>query len=398
MAQIVHIPLGSGGGSATDRFEATVIIGNIPEGDPAASQALPFNYRGDTGNGDELVAALAAAFIDGRSTRIRVRPGSYDLSGQALPISIPSNVILEGSGVQTLFLGSDVSRAMFDVEETAIVRDFSIAMPNPSTDLPSSGEYVMRFFQNSLGERIRIELGDGSGEQDLDSLQDLFRIFGSEVRLLDVIGNIQTVVAEGAPLITCVGIGPRQSGPIVQRVTVRLLTVGLGDQLFVGSQVSDCLIDVNGQSGRIGSVNGSRLNARIMCAFLTSGTTVPSLVGWGANDSIAELIGLGDSSDLSDYAFISGFNNNLRVQFSGAVGGGLVVVTGQFNKFEGGIQDGGIQLALGGDRNMVTGLRVSGGDIEVASDNNIVIGNQVVAPGVIADTGAGNTVAPNIVA
>jgi len=50
-----------------------------------------------------------------------------------------------------------------------------------------------------------------------------------------------------------------------------------------------------------------------------------------------------------------------------------------------------------GNRNMITGLRVSGGDLDVDGDNNIVIGNQVVAPGAINDTGAGNTVAPNIV-
>lgn len=396
MAEIVHIPLGGGGGSATDRFEATVIIGNTAEGDPAASQALPFNYRGDTGNGDELVAAIAAALGSGQSTRIRVRPGAYDLSGQTLPISIPSNVILEGSGTQTLFFGSDTSREVFDVQESAIVRDFYIFVPSEG-ETPA-GEYVMRFAQNSLGERIRIQVGDGGGGQDSDSLQDLFRIWGNDVRLLDVIGDVQSGVSEGSPTISCVGIGPRQSGPTIQRATVRLTTLGLGAQLFVSSQALDCLLDVSGDGGRIGNVNGTRLNARIMCSFLTPGGAVPNFVDWGAFDSIAEITGHGDGVDLSDYATISGFGNNLRIQFDGASGGGAVSVTGEFNAIGGGIQNGNLALVVGaGNRNMITGLRVSGGDLDVDGDGNIVIGNQVVAPGAINDTGAGNTVAANIV-
>ncbi len=110
---------GSGGGGPPpqieDHFAPRVLVGNVPNGDPAVGQAAPFEYIPDTGDGAGIAAALTAVGALGGGD-VWVRPGTYDLStGAAAPLTIPSNVRLVGAGPSTIIVGDPTQRTVISL-------------------------------------------------------------------------------------------------------------------------------------------------------------------------------------------------------------------------------------------------------------------------------------------
>jgi hypothetical protein len=64
----------------------TIVVGNVPAGDPVAVADAPFDYYGDTGDGKGLQAALVAAAASEIHTHVHVRRGVYGPGAQLDPI------------------------------------------------------------------------------------------------------------------------------------------------------------------------------------------------------------------------------------------------------------------------------------------------------------------------
>lgn len=96
-------------------FAPTVVVGNIPAGDPEIAQPAPFQYFSDTGNGAGVAAAFAAAAASGAGAWVHVRRGLYDLgavAAPALPLAI-DGFRVTGDGCSTVFRMSTLDRRLF---------------------------------------------------------------------------------------------------------------------------------------------------------------------------------------------------------------------------------------------------------------------------------------------
>lgn len=398
-------PGASGGGpappSGTDRFEATIIVGNVPNGDPAVAQAGAFAYVPDTGDGVGLATALSDAASSGLPTRIRLRPGTYDfaLSGTGLPRTIPSNVTLEGSGESvTIVAGRAASRAVFEVAENANLRDLTITLPNPAGNV--SGERVVRLAESAVAERVTIEVGDNTGVQNDDSLQAVFDFQGPYARVLDclVVYNPPMTVAQDSPRVAYYGIGPRMSGPVVGDVYVRGRGRGAGELVFVASSVTLFALELQGICAAAGTINGSQGRGSLQAT-----------IQGGARPGALQLAGLGNMLDISIYdgdGSIAGYitctssRSVFRVSLEGAGVDGGITDSGESNTWTGCLDaNAATVFAVDGEAIALDSMRITApasGDIAFggASLNCSATGCRI--SGASSDSGTGNNRANNL--
>lgn len=389
--------------ASVDRFEATIIVGNVPNGDPATAQTGAFAYVPDTGNGVGLATALSDAASSGLPTRIRLRPGTYDfsLSGTGLPRTIPSNVTLEGSGEGvTIVAGRAASRAVFEVAENANIRDLTITLPNPAGNV--SGERVVRLAQSAIAERVTIEVGDDTGTQDDDSLRACFDLQGLYARVLDclVAYNPPMFTATDSPQVAYYAIGPRTSGPVVADVYVRGRGRGAGELVFVAPSVTVFALDVQAVCAAAGTINGSQGRG-----------TIQATIQDGARPGALQLAGLGNLFDISIYdgdGTIAGYitcsssRGVYRVSLEGAGIDGGITDSGESNTWTGSLDaNAATVFAVDGEAIALDSMRISApgsGDIVFggASLNCSAIGCRI--SGVTDDSlgGTGNNRALNL--
>lgn len=399
---------GGGGGptppGGTDHFEATIIVGNVPNGDPAVAQAAPFQYIFDTGDGAGIATALSEAAKGARPTRIRIRPGTYDFATGivSLPQTVPPNVTLEGSGEGvTIVAGRAASRAVFEVAENANLRDLTITLPNPAGNV--SGERVVRLAQSAIAERVTIEVGDNTGTQDDDSLRACFDLQGLYARVLDCLAiyNPPMFTATDSPRVAYYAIGPRMSGPVVGDVYVRGRGRGAGELVFVAPSVTVFALDVQAVCAAAGTINGSQGRG-----------TIQATIQGGARPGALQLAGLGNLFDISIYdgdgASIDGYitcsssRSTYRVSLEGAGVDGGIVDAGEGNTWTGFLSaDASAVFAVDGDVIALDAMRIqapASGDIVfgASSLNCSAIGCRI--SGVTDDTagGTGNNRALNL--
>lgn len=171
---------GAGGGpSSVDRFAPTILVGNELAGDPATSQAAPFAYIPDPGDGTGIAAALAAVPIDG--AWIHVRRGIYTLDPGILPLTVPSNCRVTGDGPgATVLIGNGSNRRVFNV----VGNDVELARLGvllPTAEPNATGTVAIDAVQQrAFLDRIHVT-GPGIAAGVNESLLSVIRIGGDAV-------------------------------------------------------------------------------------------------------------------------------------------------------------------------------------------------------------------------
>jgi hypothetical protein len=80
MAEILFIDAGAAAGR--DHFGPTIVVGNVPAGDPPAAVGAPFAYFGDPGDGTGIQAAFAQAALSPEGGTVHIRRGDYAIGAQ----------------------------------------------------------------------------------------------------------------------------------------------------------------------------------------------------------------------------------------------------------------------------------------------------------------------------
>lgn len=377
----------SGGGptppASTDRFEASVIIGNVPEGDPAAAQAAPFRYVGDPGDGSALEAELLAAASSGASLRIRLRPGEYalDPSAVTLPLVVPPNVVLEGSGEETTLFTctTDTDRHILTVEGE--IRDFKIELGS-SAQQGVTGNTIVAMSGFSVAQRVIARAGSATAGQNFDSLRAVFHVLGAGVRLYDVIAGYTDWMADPAsvPLVADFRFGVIGSGPVIADVLVRGRTEGYASQVFL-SPTAGCTridLDVSGAAVSFGFLAGTNHRVRAQSYFEggAGASAIPSPVQLGCSES---LVDLELSGEMLRILQITGSDNDVRIRGGDALGDGgeAVNISGDRNTVRGNIRAAGqLDFTLDGNGNTIVGLSMLSGACVVNGTDNMVVGSR----------------------
>lgn len=399
-------PGASGGGPAppasTDRFEAVYLIGNEPNGDPATAQAAPFRYLGDPGDGSAIVTAIAEATLTGNPTRIFVRPGSYIFDAANLPLSVPPNCVLEGSGEEvTALLGTDLSREVVQLDINAQLRHLTVALPNPTAG--ASGDRAVRLGAGAVADRVLVLVGDGTGVQDDDSLRACFDLQGLYARVFDclVVYEPPMTTATDSPRVAYYGLGPRMSGPVVGDVYVRGRGRGAGELVFVASSVTSFALDLQGVCAAAGTINGSQGRGSLQ-ATIQSGARPGALQLAGLGNLFDLSIYDGDGSSIDGYITCSSSRSTYRVSLEGAGVDGGVTDSGESNTWTGSLDaNAAAVFAVDGEAIALDAMRISApasGDIVfgATSLNCSAVGCRI--SGVTDDTagGTGNNRALNL--
>lgn len=98
-----------------DVFGSTIIVGNVPAGDPDTATSAPFEYVPDIGDGAGVAAAFATVAAAGQGGSVHVRRGIYDLglpTAPPLPLAI-DGFRVTGDGDSTIFRLSTLDRRLF---------------------------------------------------------------------------------------------------------------------------------------------------------------------------------------------------------------------------------------------------------------------------------------------
>lgn len=378
-----------GGGDATwtapaaafDHFEASIIVGNIPEGDPATAQAAPFRYVGDPGDGSVLEAELLVAAISGDSLRIRLRPGEYalDPSAVTLPLVVPSNVILEGSGEeQTLFTCTTATdRHLFTVEGE--IRDFQVALPSSALS-GATGDTIIAFSELAVAQRVTARVGSATDSQNVDSLRAVFHVLGAGIRLYDVVADYGDWMANPAsvPLVSCFRFGLVGSGPVISDVLVRGRTAGYASQVFF-SPTAECTrvdLDVSGVAASFGALEGTSHRVRAQSYFEggVGASAIASPVVVGCSESLLELE---LSGEMLRILVLNGSDNDVRIRGGDALGDGgeAVNIAGDRNTLRGNIRASDpLDFTINGNGNTIVALSMLNGSCIVNGTDNMVVG------------------------
>lgn len=360
--------------ASVDRFEATIIVGNVPNGDPATAQAGAFAYVPDTGDGVGLATALSDAASSGLPTRIRLRPGTYNFGSLGNPVSlprtIPPNVTLEGSGEGVTIVGGRLTdRHVFDVSAGANLRDLTISLPNPFGNV--NGARVVRLFESAVVERVTIEVGTDLGVQDNDSLQALFDLQGLYARVLDCLAvyNPPMTTATDSPQVAYYAIGPRTSGPVVADVYVRGRGRGAGELVFVAPSVSVFALDLQAVCAAAGTINGSQGRGTIQ-ATIQNGARPGALQLAGLGNLFDISIYDGDSASIDGYITCSSSRSVYRVSLEGASVDGGITDSGESNTWTGSLDaNAATVFAVDGEAIALDSMRIT-----APASGNIVFG------------------------
>lgn len=400
MAEIVHIPLGGGGGgSSTDRFEAAIIVGNTLAGDPAVAQAAPFRYIPDPGDGSGVLLAIAEATAGFGSTRIRVRPGTYTFTAGSVPVAIPASTTLEGSGIgATVFQpASDEDRFFFSLGAGARIADLTIQLTTAGA--APTGAQVLRFTDGSVAERISITVGSGVAGQEGDSLVALYALFGSSPKVLDSSGSYIDFMTDdtATPSVAIYQVGPRQSGSATIDAIVRGETFGYAEQLFVGTDVNQCKLEVKGNCASVATVSGDNHDLRLQSIVNLDGLSpenIPVTLSLSCNRSTVTLEIDGLINRLMD---VSGDLNDIRVRAvaNGDANGDAVNVSGAENTFRGNIRGPlgdtpSVIFTIDGNGNSVNALSFFNGDAVINGNRNMIVASRF---DLVTDNGSLNEVA-----
>lgn len=153
---------GGGGGGGSDKFAPRIIVGNVPNGDPAVAQVAPFEYIPDPGDGSGILQALSTIGFGGGE--IYIRPGTYDFSLGSVqgPLAVPSGVHIRGAGVEaTVILTAQVGdQGAFLLQHITSLSDMTIQSPSDGDDTGTSDALVST--QGTVNiSRVRIIANSG---------------------------------------------------------------------------------------------------------------------------------------------------------------------------------------------------------------------------------------------
>lgn len=390
--------------ASVDRFEASILVGNTPNGDPATAQAAPFRYLGDPGDGSAIVAAIAEAALSGDPTRIFLRPGTYSLAASDLPLVLPSNVTLEGSGEGvTVLAGTALAREVLQIGEGANARDFSVELPNPTAG--ASGDRVVRLAESAIVEHVTVTVGDNTGVQDDDSLRACFDAQGRYARVLDCLAVYEPVMTTStdSPLVAYYAAGPRTSGPVVGDIYMRGRGRGAGELVFIGALVSSFALELQGVCAAAGTINGTQGRGTIQATVQVGAAGRPGSLQLAGQGHLFDVsIYDGDGSSIDGYVDCTASRAVVRVSLEGAGVGGGVVDSGTSNTWTGSLDAQATTVfAVDGEAIALDAMRISApasGDITfgATSLNCSAVGCRI--SGATDDTagGTGNNRANNL--
>ena len=112
----------------------------------------------DPGDGSGLASAMAlAAGIPGGAI-VELCPGTYDFTttGAALlPLVVPDNVVVQGTGSGTEILGNDTNRQVFTLGNFSTLRDLRITMP--AAGGAPNGTEVISYGSVNIVENLRVD-------------------------------------------------------------------------------------------------------------------------------------------------------------------------------------------------------------------------------------------------
>lgn len=388
--------------SSTDRFEATIIVGNTPNGDPAVAQAAPFQYIPDPGDGTGIAAAIAAAAANNGDMRIRIRPGVYLFSAGQLPLTIPRNTIVEGSGIATSLSAADVDeRTVFTLDQSASLRDLEISLGSPTGQAPS-GAFVVQLGERASALRVVANVGSGEADQEDDSLTGVFGFFGSGAWAQDCDAWIVDPPTTGTPTLAAYQVGPRQSGPTVTDARILDCTSNIdsqGDLLWVAGSASRLTARVSGGGVRGAQVSGSDHTIELDATLETDlGFTPPYAYVIAASNSRFDLSVRDGNASMDGYVSSGGASraNIFELHAYGTTSAAGVSEAGSDNAWTG--VCGGGAVVVTGDRNTFTNFRTSAIGVApqaltVSGDDNVFVTCRF---GSETDTGTGNESSHNL--
>lgn len=235
-------PSAGGGGpppQIQDHFAPKIIVGNVPNGDPAVAQAFPFRYIPDPGNGSGIAQALTEVAVAGQEGDVYLRPGIYDfglVGAPLLPLVIPDSTSLRGPGVGVpisvggnpnagaLLRVSGTQRSLFVFGSTSSIRQLAIELPSPT--LGATGAVLLDAGINGAPafiDQTAIFVTADPAESGNESLQALVR--GDFITLREVIMG-----AFDAPYRTGSLVGIDAVNPQCGAVQVQGLDLGIRSQ------------------------------------------------------------------------------------------------------------------------------------------------------------------------
>lgn len=410
----------------TDHFEATIVVGNTPNGDPAVAQTGAFRYIPDPGDGTGIATAIDEALLAGTPTRIRIRPGTYDLSvglgagSFSLPFALTGPIRLEGSGSPSglagtaptlLTMGSSLAaRSIFTVDSGAQLSDLLIILPG-ATAAASAGTSVVRASYSTTVERVNVRVVGGTAAND--TLRNIFLLaadLGSGPQMTRLVDCTVIYTASGSQdLVYAFALEDGNTAP--NEITGGIVYAGTLSALRLGAGTQKCRVRIQTQTtGNVGQLYGTGHDVEIVGSL---------------------------SSGVNNFAANGPYNSKIRI--TGAVLGSSQVVDSDDSEWE--INAPAHALVIGGDRSRISGVlgslslesanrysvdgarittnaggsgnltitsaptfsqrcRVTGcaveGTLTVAGNNNIAVGNSLSV--IYVNTGTGNEFGHNVVA
>lgn len=273
-------PSGTGGGpppQIQDHFAPKIIVGNVPNGDPAVAQTFPFRYIPDTGNGAGVAQALAEASAPGQQGDVYLRPGIYDFGlpgSPTLPLAVPIGTSLRGPGpgVPALLGGnpsagallrlSPAQRELLAVGSTAAVRQLGIEIPNAAPG--AAGSFMVNAGISGAPAFIdQVPVFVTADDPSNESLTAIFR--GDFITFREVI-----IVAQG-PYRTGSLVGIDAINPQCGAVQIQGLDTGIRSD--GGSFENLTLIDLDRGMVFSGGGSGSVRISDLLVSADTSGIT-----------------------------------------------------------------------------------------------------------------------------
>jgi hypothetical protein len=178
--------LSQGGGgpppSVDDHFAPTVIVGNVPAGDPAVAQGAPFQYVADPGDGSGIAAALAAIPVTGGW--VHIRRGTYTVAPGFLPLPIGGNTRVTGDGVGTNLVANALDRRLFLMSSfNAQLADLRVTLPDAVQGASGTVLIDASGALRVLIENVEVRSVDEVSDNPNESLVSIFEV-GVQARVL----------------------------------------------------------------------------------------------------------------------------------------------------------------------------------------------------------------------
>lgn len=330
--------LAAGAAGPGDVFGPRVVVGNVPAGDPSATQGAPFEYIGDEGDGAGIAAAFIAASAIGGT--VYIRRGVYDfglVTSPALPLTV-AGFNVTGSGNSTVLRLSTLDRRLFVLS----------TVPGPLNRASFLADFVIDFTLAASGA-IGTEMVDLSGS------------FRARVRNVEVIKDALNPIPVGPVL------NPDESLTSIFR--------GGGASRFIEAN----LVNIDGTPG--GTVVGFRLpnsNSTAEVCF-SVGANVGFRVESTAN--VVQVLGCRATGGFGVFTVYNGMEiggDAVRIEGCNLTSGvdGLVVESTGYAIVEGNnfsfFSGDGIRVDAGGGGSLVVANRMDGNALNILDTNTLV--------------------------